>query len=145
MATSSEWKARVSPMAQQAAALWCCCCSGACAVNSAGVSALGCRRRFVYVNIDACMASQLVTLEVISRLQAEYGGLYGPANVAISGTHTHASPAGFLQHALYSITSLGFVQQTFAAMVEGVVEVGCRRQRCTRCWMPAVAGPTTQQ
>ncbi|PNH01132.1 Neutral ceramidase, partial [Tetrabaena socialis] len=80
------------------------------------------RRRFVYVSMDACMASQLVTLRVIQRLQAEYGAeLYGPENVAISGTHTHASPAGFIQYLLYDITSLGFVPATFDAMVEGVL------------------------
>ncbi|KAG2496430.1 hypothetical protein HYH03_005654 [Edaphochlamys debaryana] len=78
-------------------------------------------RRLVYVSMDACMASQLVTLRVVQRLQAEYGSLYSHENVAISGTHTHASPAGFLQYLLYDITSLGFVQATFDAMVEGVL------------------------
>ncbi|PNW83601.1 hypothetical protein CHLRE_05g236500v5 [Chlamydomonas reinhardtii] len=80
------------------------------------------RRRFVYVSADACMASQLVSLRVVQALQAEYGKeLYGFDNVAISGTHTHASPAGFLQYLLYDITSLGFVTQSFEAMVEGIL------------------------
>ncbi len=43
--------------------------------------------------------------------------------MAISGTHTHASPAGFLQYVLYDITSLGFVSQSFWAMVDGIVQV----------------------
>jgi neutral ceramidase len=43
--------------------------------------------------------------------------------VLLSGTHTHASPAGFLQYVLYSITSLGFVQQSFDALVDGITEV----------------------
>lgn len=57
-------------------------------------------------------------------MQAEYGALYTEANVAISGTHTHASPAGFLQYVLYDITSLGFVHQSFTALVDGIVQVG---------------------
>ncbi len=77
----------------------------------------------MYVSMDACMASQLVTMRVRQRLAAEYGDLYDRGNVAISGTHTHASPAGFLQYVLYGITSLGFVQETFDAMVDGIVEV----------------------
>ncbi|GLI66734.1 hypothetical protein VaNZ11_010675, partial [Volvox africanus] len=80
------------------------------------------RRRFTYVSMDACMASQLVTLRVVQRLKAIYGDeLYSTENVAISGTHTHASPAGFLQYLLYDITSFGFVEATFDAMVQGVV------------------------
>jgi hypothetical protein len=51
-------------------------------------------RRLVYVSLDACMASQLLTLRVVQALQAEHPGLYSAANVALSGTHTHASPAG---------------------------------------------------
>ena len=43
--------------------------------------------------------------------------------MAISGTHTHASPAGFLQYLIYDVTSLGFVRETFDAMVEGILEV----------------------
>jgi neutral ceramidase len=41
-------------------------------------------------------------------------------NLAISGTHTHGGPAGFLQYALFQITSFGFVQETFDAWVSGI-------------------------
>ncbi|KAJ9531121.1 hypothetical protein QJQ45_000853 [Haematococcus lacustris] len=79
-------------------------------------------QRVVFVNMDAAMASQLVTQHVVQRLQTLYGPeLYRRDNVALSGTHTHASPAGFLQYVLYSLSSLGFVRQSFDAMVEGVV------------------------
>lgn len=80
------------------------------------------KQRFVFINADACMSSQLVTMRVIDALKKEFGVLYGEHNVAISGTHTHASAAGFLQYVVYDITSLGFVQQTFDAYVSGVVE-----------------------
>lgn len=40
--------------------------------------------------------------------------------MAISGIHTHAGPGGYLQYLIYSITSLGFVQQSFDAIVDAV-------------------------
>lgn len=42
----------------------------------------------------AGMASQAVTFTVLRRLRERYGELYGEQNVALSGTHTHAGPAG---------------------------------------------------
>ncbi|KAK9734779.1 hypothetical protein RND81_04G163000 [Saponaria officinalis] len=76
--------------------------------------------RVVFVNLDACMASQLVTIKVLERLKARYGGLYTEQNVAISGIHTHAGPAGYLQYVVYIVTSLGFVRQSFDAVVDGI-------------------------
>jgi neutral ceramidase len=61
---------------------------------------------------------------VISRLQAEFGETYNFQNVLLSATHTHSGPAGFLQYVLFSVSSLGFVEQTLQAMVAGIVEVG---------------------
>ena len=68
------------------------------------------------------MGSQLLTIKVLEALAAEYGGLYTRHNVAISGTHTHAGPGGFLQYFAYSMSALGLVRQTFDAMKEGVLE-----------------------
>ncbi|XP_073225001.1 neutral ceramidase 1 isoform X2 [Cicer arietinum] len=76
--------------------------------------------RIVFVNLDACMASQIVTIKVIERLKARYGDLYTEKNVAISGTHTHAAPGGYLQYFLYIITSFGFVRQSFDIIVDGI-------------------------
>ncbi|KAJ1390321.1 hypothetical protein SESBI_37536 [Sesbania bispinosa] len=76
--------------------------------------------RVVFVNLDACMASQLVTIKVIERLKARYGDLYTEKNVAISGTHTHAGPGGYLQYVVYIVTSLGFVRQSFDIIVDGI-------------------------
>lgn len=55
--------------------------------------------------------------------QAQYGGLYTQRNVALSGIHTHSGPGGYLQYVLYTITSLGFVRESFDTLVDGVVEV----------------------
>ncbi|CAI9778730.1 unnamed protein product [Fraxinus pennsylvanica] len=76
--------------------------------------------RVVFVNLDACMASQLVTIKVLERLKARYGNLYTESNVAISGIHTHAGPGGYLQYVVYIVTSLGFVRQSFDALVDGI-------------------------
>ncbi|CAN4123062.1 unnamed protein product [Withania somnifera] len=76
--------------------------------------------RFAFVNLDAGMASQLVTIKVLERLKSRYGNLYSEDNVAISGTHTHAGPGGYLQYVTYTVTSLGFVPQSFEAIVTAI-------------------------
>uniref|UniRef100_F6UTT2 Neutral ceramidase n=1 Tax=Ciona intestinalis TaxID=7719 RepID=F6UTT2_CIOIN len=80
------------------------------------------RNRILFVNVDACMGSLLVKLEVLKVLKQRYGSLYDAGNVCISGTHTHSAPAGFLQDVLFQITSMGYVPETLKAMVEGIVE-----------------------
>ncbi|CAO2204067.1 unnamed protein product [Urochloa humidicola] len=77
-------------------------------------------KRAVFVNLDACMASQLVTIKVLERLKARYGDIYNANNVAISGIHTHAGPGGYLQYVVYIVTSLGFVRQSFDVIVDGI-------------------------
>ncbi|KAK9049412.1 hypothetical protein SSX86_031619 [Deinandra increscens subsp. villosa] len=77
-------------------------------------------KSLVFVNLDACMASQIVTIKVIERLKSRYGDLYTEENVAISGIHTHAGPGGYLQYVVYIITSLGFVRQSFDVLVDGI-------------------------
>ncbi|CAL9084382.1 unnamed protein product [Musa textilis] len=76
--------------------------------------------RVVFVNLDACMASQLVTIKVLERLKSRYGDMYNDKNVAISGIHTHAGPGGYLQYVVYIVTSLGFVRQSFDVIVDGI-------------------------
>lgn len=77
----------------------------------------------VFVNMDACMATQGVTTAVLARLAAKYGSAYTAHNVALSGTHTHSGPGGYHTYVLYQVTSLGFVRESFDALVDGVVEV----------------------
>ncbi|KAL4270968.1 hypothetical protein AHAS_AhasUnG0039400 [Arachis hypogaea] len=78
--------------------------------------------RFVFVNLDAGMASQLLTIKVLQALHSRYGNLYNEENVAISGTHTHAGPGGYLQYVIYSVTSLGFVKQSFDAIANAILQ-----------------------
>eukprot|EP01034_Spumella_vulgaris_P022327 gene22328-28447_t len=78
-------------------------------------------KRNVFVSVDGGMGSDLVKMRVLDILNAKIGaGVYTTDNVAISGTHTHSGPAGFLQYVLFQMTSLGYVQETFDAWVEGI-------------------------
>lgn len=80
-------------------------------------------RRFAFVNVDGGMGSDLVNMRVVDALKEKLGQhFYSFENLAISGTHSHSGPAGFLQYVLYQATSLGFVQETFDAWVTGISE-----------------------
>uniref|UniRef100_A0A6P4FLE6 Neutral ceramidase n=1 Tax=Drosophila rhopaloa TaxID=1041015 RepID=A0A6P4FLE6_DRORH len=76
--------------------------------------------RVAFVSADAGMMGFGLKREVIKRLQTRYGNLYHTDNVALSGTHTHGAPGGFLMHLLYDISILGFVPQTFEVMAQGL-------------------------
>ena len=74
-----------------------------------------------FVSVDGGMASDLVKMKVLDRLDEKLGkGVYTNDNLCISGTHTHSGPAGFLQYVLFQVTSFGFVQETFDAWVDGI-------------------------
>lgn len=76
--------------------------------------------RVAYASVDAGMMGYGVKREVLKLLQDRYGSIYHNDNVVISGTHTHSAPGGFLMHLLYDISVLGFVPQTFDALVRGI-------------------------
>merc|ERR1712215_497258 len=78
--------------------------------------------RVVFVSVDEAMMGQLVKIDVMERLSSLFPGVYSEQNVALSATHTHSGPAGFMQYVLLNIPNLGFVEQTLNAMVEGIVE-----------------------
>lgn len=77
--------------------------------------------RVVYVSADACTMSQAVKHQVIKELKRNYSSLYTERNVCISGTNTHSGPGGYHQYLLNDITSFGFVNETFEALVQGIV------------------------
>jgi neutral ceramidase len=78
--------------------------------------------RIAFVSVDCAMSSQLVTMQVLDRLQAQFGGLYTEQNVCISGTHTHSGPGGFLQYLLFDLTSFGYVRESMDALVDAIYE-----------------------
>jgi len=80
-------------------------------------------KHVVFVSVDGGMGSDLVNMKVVEALNNHYGqGVFSIENICISGTHTHGGPAGFLQYALFQITSWGFVQETFDAWVSGITQ-----------------------
>lgn len=44
-------------------------------------------------------------------------------NLILSGTHTHGAPGGFLMNVMLDFPDLGFVTETFDALVSGIVRV----------------------
>ena len=78
----------------------------------------------------------IIYLQVVKKLQEKYGpDLYTHANVAISGTHTHSGPAGFLQYILFQVSSLGSVQDTVEAFVGGITLVSLGSTKKNIKWL----------
>ena len=68
--------------------------------------------------------SYFFSLQVISSLQESLeSNIYTADNVILSATHTHSGPAGYMQYVLFEVTSLGFIPQTFDALVDGITRV----------------------
>lgn len=82
---------------------------------------ISCLKQIWNLDVTSCfwdgILSHMITCNFFS---SRYGNLYTEQNVAISGTHTHAGPGGYLQYVIYIVTSLGFVRQSFDALVDGI-------------------------
>ncbi len=79
--------------------------------------------RFVYLVLDTQSGDTAVRYGILSALKelgAEYD-VYGHHNIAVTGTHSHAGPGGWLNYLLPQITSKGFDHQGYRAIVEGAV------------------------
>jgi neutral ceramidase len=79
-------------------------------------------KRIVFVNLDLGFADSGIRRGVIQRLSSLYPGVYDDTNVGLSGTHSHAGIGGYIENLLPQITSLGFVKETYDAIVEGTVK-----------------------
>ncbi|KAJ6615452.1 Neutral/alkaline nonlysosomal ceramidase [Mycena sp. CBHHK59/15] len=77
--------------------------------------------RVVFINADIAMGDTGIRRGVLAALAAKYGNLYTAQNFALSSTHQHSGVGGYLENLLPQITSLGFVPQTYDAIVKGVV------------------------
>ncbi|KAG8791726.1 hypothetical protein FRC12_008258 [Ceratobasidium sp. 428] len=77
--------------------------------------------RILFVNSDLQSGDTAIRRGVLERLQVLYPGLYTEANFALVGTHSHSGVGGFLNNLLPQLTSLGFVKQTYDAIVNGTV------------------------
>ena len=82
----------------------------------------------VYVSADMGAMFTAVKLEVIKRLQADYGDLYNDDNVMLAAIHTQVGNAGYSHQQLYQIASTddtlaGYSSHNFNAIVGGIVAV----------------------
>ena len=78
------------------------------------------RRRLVFVSADLGSIDHHMTLEVVERLQREFGDTYSLDNVIISATHTHAGPGGYWHSRNDTGLDGGFYPEHFEAIVAGV-------------------------
>lgn len=79
--------------------------------------------RFVYLVLDTQSGDTAVRYGILSGLRdlgPEYD-VYQNHNIAVTGTHSHSGPAGWLNYLLPQITSKGFDRQGYRAIVDGAV------------------------
>lgn len=77
-------------------------------------------KRVVFVSADLGQVFQGIKQKVVERLRSTFGDVYSDDNVVLSATHTHSGPGGYSHYALYNLSILGFDQQTFDAIVDGI-------------------------
>ncbi|KAJ7476883.1 Neutral/alkaline nonlysosomal ceramidase [Mycena galericulata] len=77
--------------------------------------------RVVFINADIAMGDTGIRRAILAELATKYGTLYTAQNFALGSTHQHSGVGGYLENLLPQITSLGFVPQTYDAIVQGVV------------------------
>jgi neutral ceramidase len=81
------------------------------------------KNRFVYLVLDTQSGDTAIRYGILDGLK-ELGpsyDVYNQHNVAVTGTHSHAGPAGWLNYLLPQITSKGFDSQGYRAIVDGAI------------------------
>ncbi|KAI1500768.1 Neutral/alkaline nonlysosomal ceramidase [Biscogniauxia marginata] len=79
--------------------------------------------RFVYLVLDTQSGDTAVRYGILSGLKELGVGYaeYGHHNLAVTGTHSHSGPGAWLNYLLPQITSKGFDQQSYRAIVDGAL------------------------
>jgi neutral ceramidase len=79
-------------------------------------------RRVVFVSGDLGMIFQSVKQGVTAKLQANSATApyYNDKNILLSAIHTHSGPGGFSHYFLYNVTTMGFIEQNYNAIVDGI-------------------------
>jgi neutral ceramidase len=78
--------------------------------------------RVLLVVNDLPMITESIAQAVLRELARRYGDVYREDNVIITATHTHCGPGGYSHYLLYNLTTHGFHELTFRAIVDGIVE-----------------------
>lgn len=79
-------------------------------------------KRIVFVSVDIGSIEHHITLEVLDRLQQQFGETYSLDNVILSATHTHSTPSGYWHSRSKNGLDGGFYPEHFDNIVEGIVE-----------------------
>ncbi|KAJ7435456.1 Neutral/alkaline nonlysosomal ceramidase [Mycena galericulata] len=83
-------------------------------------AAQGPAQRILLLNADIAMGDSGVRRALLAALAEEYGvDTYHKGNVAFVGTHQHSGVGGYLENLLPQLTSLGFHNATFTAILTG--------------------------
>jgi len=74
----------------------------------------------VYTVLDIAMGDTAIRYGILAGLASLGSGysMYNQSNVAITGTHSHSGPGGWLNYLLPQITNLGFDEQSYNAIVD---------------------------
>ncbi|WP_214480180.1 neutral/alkaline non-lysosomal ceramidase N-terminal domain-containing protein [Bacillus sp. SM2101] len=77
----------------------------------------------VFVSADVGQIFHSVTQGVINKLEQNgYGHLYNYSNVILSATHSHSGPGGYSHEGLYNVSTFGFHEENYQAIVDGIYE-----------------------
>ncbi|MER7011562.1 neutral/alkaline ceramidase [Saccharopolyspora sp. NPDC000359] len=79
-------------------------------------------KRVVFVTAELGALFQSVHQGVLRKLRDTYGDRYTEQNVLLNATHTHAACGGDSHYAAYDLSILGFQEQTYNAVVDGITE-----------------------
>ena len=79
-------------------------------------------RRILLVVCDLPLMFDGVRKAVLARLAESFGDRYGERNTMLTVTHTHCGTGGYSHDWLYNTTTGGFRPNTFASLVDGIVE-----------------------
>lgn len=79
--------------------------------------------RILFVNTDTGMGDNGVRRNILRAISADstLSKFYNDQNFALIGTHQHSGVGGYLENLLPQVTSLGYVNQTAQAIVDGVM------------------------
>ena len=76
--------------------------------------------RLVYVSAELGSIDHHITLDVVERLQKQFGKIYSLDNVIITATHTHSGPGGYWQSRTQTGLDGGLYPQHYEAIVSGI-------------------------
>ncbi|KAG8862295.1 hypothetical protein FRB96_001874 [Tulasnella sp. 330] len=77
--------------------------------------------RILFITADIWSGDTAVRKGILTKLEELYPGVYSESNVALVGTHSHSGVGGYTGYLLPQITSMGFIRQSYDAVVQGSV------------------------